>query len=145
MQLADDGTRVKRERRELSLPVLKKDGSNRNDFYLPDVLGSKKFAQNYGGYPRSDIALIEEQTNLKVAKAMLEDLVDYSSANSSQSDTDFQLSLRSKYCQTPSEMVEYFENEIGRRDALRAAQQQNEHKDSIDFSDTDTPEDEAIG
>lgn len=103
-----------------SVPTLDKDGSNKADFFLPDVIGSRKFVRNFAGYPRSDIAIINEQTNQKVAEALLNDLVDYSS-NSVHSDTDFQLSLRSKYCQTPSEMIRYFDGELARRDSLRQA------------------------
>lgn len=102
-----------------SVPTLDKDGSNKADFFLPDVIGSRKFVRNFAGYPRSDIAIINEQTNQKVAEALLNDLVDYSSPNSARSDTDFQLSLRSKYCQTPSEMIRYFDGELARRDSLR--------------------------
>lgn len=104
-----------------SVPTLDKDGSNKADFFLPDVIGSRKFVRNFAGYPRSDIAIINEQTNQKVAEALLNDLVDYSSPNSVHSDTDFQLSLRSKYCQTPSEMIRYFDGELARRDSLRQA------------------------
>ena len=41
-------------------PKLEKDNSNIRDFYCADVVGDRRFAQNYGGYPRSDIAEINK-------------------------------------------------------------------------------------
>ena len=58
--------------REITCPVMREDGKNKGDFYGVETLCAKKFAQNYGGYPRSDIALINEQSNIMVARQMLE-------------------------------------------------------------------------
>lgn len=144
LTLAADGSRIKKEEVFPQLPKLSKDGSNKGMFFVADVLGGKRFAQNYGGYPRSDISLINEQSNMKIAKSMLEDLVDYSSANSPVSPDEFKMSLRSKYCQTPTEVISWLEDNMARRDAFNSSQQ-NDNKDSIDFSNTETPEDKAIG
>ena len=56
---------------------LKEDGSNAKDFFVADVVGNKKFAQNFGGYPRSEIAEINECTNIEVQKNLLNALTDY--------------------------------------------------------------------
>lgn len=108
---------------ELKVSRLAKDGSNKHDFYIPDVIGNHRFAQNYGGYPRSDIAEINAQNDLSIAKAMLESLGDYSSAESNQgvSDAQILLGLQSRYCQAPSEMIRHIESEIDRRALLRRA------------------------
>lgn len=106
-----------------SVMTLDADGKNKQDFFVPDIIGDKRFALNYGGYPRSDIAIINEQQNFALAKAMFEQLADYgsNSSDSGVSDAELLLGLRSKYCQSASEQIRYFENEISRRDSLRAA------------------------
>ncbi len=125
---------------DYKLPELKEDGSNKSDFFCADVVGNKRFAFNYGGYPRSDLAIINEQSNLQVAKAMLQELP-YGSANgtfdSSIPDQELLLGLKSKYLQTPSEIIGYIESELGRRQSLRAAEQSAESDDSkISFTST---------
>ena len=94
--------------KDFVLLKLDKDGSNKSDFFITETLAQKKFAQNYGGYPRSDIALINEQNNISVARAMLEQLTDYGSSqvtNADLSDTQIRESLQSKYSQSPSEVL----------------------------------------
>lgn len=128
--------------KELTIPQLEKDGSNKCDFYVADVLGNRKFAQNYAGFPRSDIALINEQQDIRVAKGLLESLADYSQPNINQgrSDAELLLSVRSKYCQTASEQVRYFENEIAKRDSARlAASVSDGTGSSIGFNKEDDP------
>lgn len=101
----------------VTLPVLASDGSNKNDFFCSDVVGNKRFAQNLAGYPRSDIALINEQQSLAVAQKMLDDLavLPSSAPNADMSDSDILLGLRSKYCQSPSEVISRIERELERR------------------------------
>lgn len=96
------------------VPVLKEDGSNKNAFYCADVIGQRKFAQNYAGYPRSDISIINEQSDLKVAQNIFNDLVEYQSDgfNSSYSDAEIMLSHRSKYQQAASEKIAWYENQL---------------------------------
>lgn len=116
------------EPKELILPKLAKDGSNKGDFYSTETLVSKKFAQNFGGYPRSDIAIINDQNNMAVARAMIEQLIDYSSVgnpNDGKSDTEIMLGVQSKYMQSPAEFLPYFENEIAKRDAALAVAAQS--------------------
>lgn len=105
------------------VPELKKDGSNVQDFFCADVVGARKFVQNHGGYPRSEIAEINAQTNLQAQMALLQTLEDYSpKSNSNAGLTDAQISLshRSKYQQTPSEMQTWLEGQIQLRDVERA-------------------------
>lgn len=133
---------------EFQLPVLSADGSNKADFYTPDVIGNRRFAQNYGGYPRSDIALINEQTDIALAKGLLESLNDYSQPdfNQGRSDAELLLSVRSKYLQTPSEQVRYFESQIAQRDSLRLANNAPIDSDGnpISFESEDLPKDDSV-
>lgn len=129
---------------EIIVPKLADDGSNQCDFYRADVLGSKKFVTNYGGWPRSDLALINEQTDLGVAKAMAAQLVDFNSdapnSHRGMFDTDIILQSRSKYCQAPAEQLKFIERQISERDARIAylKQLQQQHKEQIiDFTNDD--------
>ena len=101
---------------------LKKDGSNAQDFVCADVVGTKKFAKNHGGYPRNDIALINEAASLDMQKALLAQLetVPTSDENSGLSDYQIMLGHKSKYQQAPSEMQDFIESQLKIRDALRA-------------------------
>ena len=126
---------------EIVVPKLADDGSNQYDFYCADTLGSKKFVTNYGGWPRSDLALINEQTDLGVAKAMAAQLVDFNSDkpdfHRGMSDTEIIMQSRSKYCQAPSEQIKFIERQISERDARIAylKQLQQQHKEqTIDFT-----------
>ena len=102
---------------------LESDGSNAFDFYSSDVVGNKRFAQNFGGYPRSEIAEINDQMTLQAQKNLLEQLEDYSSLNKSAglSDVEIALGHKSKYMQTPSEMQSWLMDQLAIRDARRAA------------------------
>lgn len=110
--------------REITCPVMREDGKNKGDFYGVETLCTKKFAQNYGGYPRSDIALINEQSNIMVAKQMLEQLPDFatfSNPNANKSDIEIMQSVQSKFMQSPSEMIPYIEIQIQKRADKAAA------------------------
>lgn len=105
------------------VPEFKKDGSNSQDFFCADVVGARKFVQNYGGYPRSEIAEINAQTNLQAQMALLQTLEDYSpksNPNAGLTDAQIALSHRSKYQQAPSEMQAWLEGQIQLRDIERA-------------------------
>lgn len=45
-------------------PELKEDNSNITQFFLPDVVGDHRFVNNYGGYPRSEIAQMQSEDTL---------------------------------------------------------------------------------
>lgn len=124
------------------VPQLANDGSNVKDFFVADVIGSKRFAQNYGGYPRSEIAIINEQSNVKLAAQMASDLVDYSpkdNPNAGKTDAEIMLSHRSKYQQTPSESISWLENQLELRrqsiiakDFKASVDETNQASDDID-------------
>ncbi len=99
------------------------DGSNAQDFYSADVVGNKRFAQNFGGYPRSEIAEINAAATLEQQKALLNQLADFrgnDAQNAGLSDVAISLGHRSKYMQAPSEMQDYLEQQLAIRDAQRA-------------------------
>lgn len=107
-----------------NLPKMEVDGSNAGDFYVADVVGNRTFAQNFGGYPRSEIAEINAQTNLAQQVALLNNLVDYSknsNLNAGLTDAEIMLGHRSKYQQTASEQQTWLEGQLKNRDAKRAA------------------------
>lgn len=119
---------------------VKEDRSNLSAFFCADVVGNRRFAQNYGGYPRSDIAEINAQVSLQAAENILRDLqvFDVSDSNSGLNDSQILLGLKSKYLQTPSEIVGYVEDQLKIRDAQRASSQVK--PDSfIQFSPSDNP------
>lgn len=112
------------------IEYMEKDGSNADRFFCADVVANRKFAQNYGGYPRSEIAEINAQANLEIQKSMLAQLADFTNhpnPNAGMTDAQLMLSHRSKYQQAPSEMQSWLEGQLQIRDAQRVqfiAQQQ---------------------
>ena len=105
-----------------NIEFMEKDGSNANRFFCADVVSNRKFAQNYGGYPRSEIAEINAQANLEIQKSMLAQLVDFTNQpnpTEGMSDAQLMLSHRSKYQQAPSEMQSWLEGQLQIRDAQR--------------------------
>lgn len=112
------------------------------DFFASDSVGNRSFAQNYGGYPRSDIALINEQQSLQVAQNLLNNLNEYSSDGSTAglSDIEIMMAHKSKYCQTPSERVRWIENQMQLyrdREAAKLADQQmqDQQNPKIEFNE----------
>lgn len=117
---------VKAAAKSIVNPAFNKDGSNASDFYVADVVGHKRFAQNYGGYPRSEIAEINAQTNIQVAKQLLSELSDFSGAVNNQNpgvpDAVISMSHKSKYLQEPAEMIDFIYGQLAIRDGIRAQQ-----------------------
>lgn len=104
------------------VPELKADGSNAQDFFTADVIGGKSFVQNYGGYPRSDIEIIQAAASLELQKALLDKLTDFSDAtnpNAGLTDVQLMLAHKSKYQQCPSELQAYYQSLIEQRNAIR--------------------------
>lgn len=125
-------------------PKLNDDNSNVSDFYCADVVGNRRFAQNYGGYPRSEIAEInaaatmQEQMNLL---SMLNDYTPSDNPNAGLSDAEIMLSHKSKYQQTASELQSWIVHQIDIRDAKAL---ENKNSDSapsgtIEFNNGDEP------
>lgn len=111
-----------------SVPVidLKEDGSNAVDFFCADIVGNCRFAQNFGGYPRSEIADINDCVNLEMQKNLLSQLIDYrhqaDGQNAGKTDVQIAMGHRSKYCQMPSEMQDWIEVQLQNSADVRIAQ-----------------------
>lgn len=108
------------------IPVLEMSDGNRDAFFCADVLGKKRFAQNFAGYPRSDIAQLNAAASEQEMNYLLSQLKDYSPStnpNAGLSDTEIMLGHKSKYCQTPSETISWLESQLERRDLERQAQE----------------------
>lgn len=118
-------------------PVLADDGSNKDAFYCADVVGSRKFVLNHGGYPRSEIAELNEMTNVQQMQSLLSQMADYSPSsnlNAGLTDAEIMLGHKSKYLQTPSESVCWLEEQLRIRASQReAAVSQSEPGDKISF------------
>lgn len=125
-------------------PHLKEDNSNISAFFCPDVVGDKRFALNYGGYPRSEIAEINAAADLNQQISLLSQLTDYtpdSNPNAGLSDADIMLGHRSKYCQTASEQIRWLESQIHERDVRRVASQSSTNEElKINFDGNENAE-----
>lgn len=108
------------------IPKLDKNKENIDDFFKVDVAGNKAMPLNYGGWYRSDLAVLNAQNDMQVAKALAAQLVelpDGTSQNAGLSDEEIILQARSKYSQSPSEMTRYIEGQLELRDVQVAAVQ----------------------
>ena len=103
-------------------------------FYCADVVDTTKTAvRNYGGYCRSDIALINEQSNTEVAANLLSRLAERPSDGSvDMSVEQLRLAHRSKYCQTPSEQCLWIENQIEIADNNALASLEEEQRENAE-------------
>ena len=107
---------------DFSLPKLKEDKSNLSAFYKPDTFGTEQPCfKNYGGWPRNELAIINETESIEVAKALADKLVSLpDDTKVNVPDSQLSLMLKSKYCQTPSEQVAHYERVIEARDTMLA-------------------------
>lgn len=87
-------------------------------YQICDDFTQQDFARNYGGHPRSDIALLEEQQDLTFVNNLLSRLNERKSdgVGDEVSDADLSVAFKSKYCQTASERIKYYENLLKVRD-----------------------------
>lgn len=100
-------------------------------FAVTDMETSKSFCKNYGGYPRSDIAQIIDENNEEVAIQLASRLLNRQTENtSSVSDVDLLASHRSKYLQTPSEMVNWIDSKLAVRDEREAAKLSEDEREA---------------
>ena len=123
-------------------PKLNDDGSNVGDFYCADVVGNRRFAQNYGGYPRSEIAEINDAATMQEQMNLLSQLNDYTPSdnpNAGLSDAEIMLSHRSKYQQCATELQSWIVNQINIRDARVAESKKSVSPDTIEFNKEDSP------
>lgn len=96
----------------LNIPKL--DESSKDDFYCADTIGRERFVLNFAGYPRNDISIINEQTSIQAAQALLNQMVHVDGSMSQMDDIQLSLVHRSKYCQTFSEGAAYVESQLQR-------------------------------
>lgn len=125
---------------------MEKEGKNKDDFFCAaGSIDGKEFANNYGGWPRSELAIINEQTDINVAKAMMQklDSFDVKPANVGLEDEQIIGSTRSKYCQAPAEQAKFVERCLAERDEkiaylqrLKAAKKA-EAEQKIKFNEND--------
>lgn len=136
---------------EVKTPELKKDKSNISDFFAVDTVGNKAPVMNYGGWHRNDLASLNAQTDMSVAKAMAMQLhqTDDVDLNAGKTDAEIMLHAKSKYIQSPSEMTQYIEQELAFRDerlaraariAADAKAAASQKKAMDDLKDSLTPE-----
>ena len=107
--------------------------SDPHGFYqIVDDFAAQDFAKNYGGFARSDVALLEEQDDLTYVNNLLSRLSERHSdgvLESAMSDADLMLSHKSKYCQSASEKIAYYENLLKVRDDRELARLEGEEKE----------------
>lgn len=110
---------LKNVKQHIVIPVLAEDMSNISDFFRVDVAGNKGVPLNFGGWPRSDLALINAQKDMGVAKALANQVtvLPDSNQNVGLTDAEIMLNAKSKYAQTPSEYMRYIEQQIELRDS----------------------------
>lgn len=125
-------------------PVLAEDNSNFKDFFAADVIGSKRFVQNFGGYPRSEIAQINAEADIMQQANLLAELTDYSPSsnpNAGLSDVEIMLGHKSKYLQTPNEVTSWLEGQLQIRDAKRVSvASKPEQESTISFENNENVE-----
>lgn len=113
----------------------------RDSLFCGHVEPLKNFELNAGGHVRNEIARIREETDINVANNLISRLTEIhsSGANEGKTDAEILLGWKSKYLQTPSEMVDYIESRI---DAKLAQSQSSEKSvdDGIKFDPNDNPE-----
>lgn len=102
------------------IPEIGVNNENVAAFYaVADIPTQKSFVRNYGGYVRSDIAQIIDEQNQEVALQLSARLIERPDDTSDRSVVDILASHHSKYSQTPSEMIEFIDNQLSLRDQKR--------------------------
>lgn len=116
--------------------TLNDDKSNVGQFFIADVRGGKSFLHNDAGYPMNDIDAIFRQQDSSIRESMIKNLeeVPTSGLPADVSNAEVLLGLRSRYLQTPSEMVSWYEKQLEIADA-RSSSNVDKSTDSsvIDF------------
>lgn len=105
--------------------------SNPHAFYKPvDDYTSREFARNYGGHPRSDIALLNDQTDMSAVNWLLDKLQQRPGDGVGPEISDRELSIahKSKYCQTAAEMIQYYDDLLRIRDERELEQIQEKDR-----------------
>lgn len=126
-------TRINYEVPEIKFEI-KDDKSNIGDFFCADVHGGRSFLQNDGGYPMNDVDQILRQQDEQVRQSLLNQLVEVptSGVPADTPNSELLLSLRSRYQQSPGEMVSWYEKQLEIAE-LRAESQKVENTEKISF------------
>lgn len=101
-------------------------------YQICDDFTQQDFARNYGGHPRSDIALLEEQQDLTYVNNLLSRLNERKpdGVGDDVTDADLSVAFKSKYCQTASEKIKYYENLLKVRDDRELEALEGKERDS---------------
>lgn len=112
---------------------------NLKDFFVADVHGGRKFLLNDGGYPMNDIDMILRQQDASVRESLVKGLdeIPTTGVPSDTPNTEVLLGLRSRYQQTPSEMVRFYEKQLEIAQSRAESVQQQE---SFEFKPSDVPD-----
>lgn len=99
-----------------------------------DDLTARSFARNYGGHPRSDIALLNEQNDLNGMTAIVNRIEERhgDGFNPDVPDAEIRIAFKSRYCQTASEMIQYYDNILAERDRRATEHMEGEAKKKAD-------------
>lgn len=99
--------------------TLNADKSNVGKFFIADVRGGKSFLHNDAGYPMNDIDAIFRQQDSLVRESMIKNLEEVPTTGlpADVPNSEVLLGLRSRYLQTPSEMVSWYEKQLEIADA----------------------------
>ena len=121
----------KRENVKVEVITWEEGKSDPRLFYKPvDEYTSREFARNFGGHPRSDIALLNDQTDMSAVSWLIDKLQQRPSdgVGSDISDQELAIAHKSKYCQSASEMIDYYENLLKQRDDRELAQMEEKQR-----------------
>lgn len=121
-------TRVGYEVQDI-VPKLNDDKSNLKDFYCADVHGGRSFLLNDAGYPMNDIDMVLRQQDESIRQSLISQLeeVPTTGVPSDTPPEEVLLSLRSRYQQTPSEMVQFYEKQLQIHDLNQSQVKENEN------------------
>lgn len=114
---------------------LSEDKSNVRDFVKADVVGGRSFVLNDGGYPLNDIDLVIKQQDVRIQDSLLSQLVEVPTTGvpAATPNDEVLMSLRSRYQQTPSEMVRFYERQLEIYESRAQASQSDKTESTISF------------
>lgn len=113
---------------------------NVKDFYCADVKSGRSFLLNDGGYPLNDIDMIMRQQDAKVRDSLIAQLqeIPTSGVSFETPNNEVLMSLKSRYQQTPSELVAFYERQLELREL--DAQQNVDSSETIKFEGSENSE-----
>lgn len=130
-------TRVGFKPKDLSFK-LEADKSNIKELIVADVAQGRSFLQNDGGYPMNDIDFIIRQQDANVRESLIAQLQEVPTSGVPYDTPPEKVlqSLRSRYQQSPAEVISWLEKqiEINELDKINA---QDAQKENIQFDKSD--------